>query len=120
MFPREQIVFMNRLGMCFVSAVLGMLIHILLRLQLVGECELGGLLLQLGELVLVLADLLQVVHGGIVNVSLGSAPLGDDAEPLLGLALLLLLQLLGGLLAEESPQLLLPLGGHESLLLGHG
>merc|ERR1712241_1394852 len=166
---------MNRHGMCFVSAVLGMflklLIHILLRLQLVGECELGGLLLQLGELVLVLgdlleggldelalhvthgdgelvdlevaeddlalqeehlslqlvplvkvllADLLQVVHGSIVNVSLGSAPLGDDAEPLLGLALLLLLQLLGGLLAEESPQLLLPLGGHESLLLGHG
>merc|ERR1711992_516799 len=175
MFPREQIVFMNRHGMCFVSAVLGMfyrlLIHILLRLQLVGECELGSLLLQLGELVLVLgdlleggldelalhvthgdgelvdlevaeddlalqeehlglqlvplvkvllADLLQVVHGGIVNVSLGSAPLGDDAKPLLGLALLLLLQLLGGLLAEESPQLLLPLGGHESLLLGHG
>merc|ERR1719291_208386 len=140
-------------------------------LQLVGKGELGCLLLQLGELVLVLgdlleggldelalhvahgdgelvdlevaqddlalqeehlglqlvplvevllADLLEVVHGSIVDVSLGSAPLGDDAKPLLGLALLLLLQLLGGLLAEEGPQLLLPLGGHESLLLGHG
>merc|ERR1712241_918453 len=62
---------MNRHGMCFVSAVLGMflklLIHILLRLQLVGECELGGLLLQLGELVLVLGDLLE---GGLDELSL--------------------------------------------------
>ena len=54
------------------------------------------------------------------SAPLPPSPLGDDTEPLLGLALLLLLQLLGGLLAEESPQLLLPLGGHESLLLGHG
>merc|ERR1712179_258559 len=37
----------------------------------------------------------------------------------LGFALLLLLQLLGGLLAEKSPELLLALGGHKSLLLGH-
>merc|ERR1711992_241641 len=174
MFPREQIVFMNRHGMCFVSAVLGMfyklLIHILLRLQLVGECELCGLLLQLGELVLVLgdlleggldelalhvthgdgelvdleiteddlalqeehlglqlvpfvevllADLLQIVHRGILNVSLGSTTLSNDTESLLGFALLLLLQLLGGLLAEKSTELLLALGGHKSLLLGH-
>jgi len=140
-------------------------------LELVGEGELGGLLLQLGKLVLVLADLLQgrldelalhvghgdgqlvdlevaeddlalqeehlaleavplvevlladllqVVHGGGVKVGLGAAPLGDHPEPLLGLPLLLLLQLLGGLLPEQGPQLLLPLGGHESLLLGHG
>ena len=26
----------------------------------------------------------------------------------------------GGLLPEQGPQLLLPLGGHKSLLLGHG
>ena len=140
-------------------------------LQLVGKGELGCLLLQLGELVLVLgdlleggldelalhvtdgdgelvdlevaeddlalqeehlsleavplvevllADLLQVVHGGGVKVGLGAAPLGDHPEPLLGLPLLLLLQLLSGLLPEQGPQLLLPLGGHESLLLGHG
>merc|ERR1712095_127945 len=139
-------------------------------LQLVGKGELGCLLLQLGELVLVLgdlleggldelalhvtdgdgelvdlqisqddltleeehlslelvplvkvalADLLEVVHGRVVDVSLGAAPLGNDTEPLLSLALLLLLQLLGGLLTEKSPELLLPLGGHKSLLLGH-
>merc|ERR1719251_72039 len=40
--------------------------------------------------------------------------------PHLCLPLLLLLQLLRGLLPEQGPQLLLPLGGHESLLLGHG
>jgi len=66
-----------------------------------------------------LADLLEVVHGRVVDVSLGAAPLGNDTEPLLSLALLLLLQLLGGLLTEKSPELLLPLGGHKSLLLGH-
>merc|ERR1711890_64846 len=59
-----------------------------------------------------LADLLQVVHGGGVKVGLGAAPLSDHPEPLLGLPLLLLLQLLGGLLPEQGPQLLLPLGGH--------
>merc|ERR1711988_1746440 len=36
-----------------------------------------------------------------------------------GFALLLLLQLLSGLLAEKSTELLLTLGGHKSLLLGH-
>jgi len=147
-----------------------LIIHILLGLQLVGEGELGGLLLQFGELVLVLgdllegwldelalhvtdgdgelvdlevaeddlaleeehlslqlvplvevslADLLEVIHGGVVNVSLGAASLGNDTESLLSLALLLLLQLLGGLLTEKSPELLLTLWGHESLLLGH-
>merc|ERR1712212_525508 len=40
--------------------------------------------------------------------------------PHLGFALLLLLQLLRSLLSEEGTQLLLPLGGHESLLLSHG
>jgi len=147
-----------------------LIIHILLGLQLVGEGELGGLLLQFGELVLVLgdllegwldelalhvtdgdgelvdlevaeddlaleeehlslqlvplvevslADLLEVIHGGVVNVSLGAASLGNDTESLLSLALLLLLQLLGGLLTEKSSELLLTLWGHESLLLGH-
>merc|ERR1719370_446294 len=52
--------------------------------------------------------------------ALGAAPLGDHPQPLLCLPLLLLLQLLRGLLPEQGPQLLLPLGGHESLLLGHG
>jgi len=66
-----------------------------------------------------LADLLEVVDGGVVDVGLDAAPLGNDTEPLLSLALLLLLQLLGGLLTEKSPELLLPLGGHESLLLSH-
>jgi len=66
-----------------------------------------------------LADLLKVIDGGVVDVGLGAAPLGNDTEPLLSLALLLLLQLLGGLLTEKSPELLLPLGGHKSLLLGH-
>jgi len=139
-------------------------------LQLVGEGKLGRLLLQLGELVLVLAhllqggldelalhvadgdgelvdlevaeddlalqeehlalqavpfvkvllaDLLEVVGARLVDVGLGAAALGDDAQALLRLTLLLLLQLLGRLLAEEGAQLLLPLRGHESLLLGH-
>merc|ERR1719500_302604 len=67
-----------------------------------------------------LADLLQVVHGSGVKIGLGATPLGDHSQPLLCLPLLLLLQLLRGLLPEQGPQLLLPLGGHESLLLGHG
>ena len=147
-----------------------LIIHILFGLQLVGEGKLGGLLLQFGELVLVLgdllegwldelalhvtdgdgelvdlevaeddltleeehlslqlvplvkvllADLLEVINGGVVNVSLGSASLGNDTESLLGLALLLLLQLLSGLLTKKSSELLLTLWGHESLLLGH-
>jgi len=147
-----------------------LIIHILLGLQLVGEGELGGLLLQFGELVLVLgdllegwldelalhvtdgdgelvdlevaeddlaleeehlglqlvplvevslADLLEVIHGGVVNVSLGAASLGNDTESLLSLALLLLLELLSGLLAKKSSELLLTLWGHKSLLLGH-
>merc|ERR1712226_1498224 len=66
-----------------------------------------------------LADLLQITHGGILNVSLGAAALSNDTESFLGFALLLLLQLLGGLLAEKSSELLLTLGGHKSLLLGH-
>merc|ERR1712107_811982 len=66
-----------------------------------------------------LADLLEIINTSVVNVSLGSASLSDDSQSLLGLALLLLLQLLGSLLPEQSPQLLLALGGHESLLLGH-
>ena len=120
-------------------------------LQLVGKGEFGSLLLQLGELVLVLANLLegrldelalhvgdgdgelvdlevaeddlaleeehlsfksvplvevlladglQIIHGASINVGLAAAPLGDDAETLLGLPLLLLLQLLCGLLPE--------------------
>merc|ERR1712154_565567 len=67
-----------------------------------------------------LADLLQIVDRGVVNVSLSSTSLSNDTESFLGFALLLLLQLLGGLLAEKSPELLLALGGHKSLLLGHG
>merc|ERR1712018_353166 len=66
-----------------------------------------------------LADLLQIIHGGILNVSLGSAALSNDTESFLSFALLLLLQLLSGLLAEKSSELLLTLGGHKSLLLGH-
>ena len=149
---------------CAFSLALGLL-------ELVGEGKLGGLLLQLGKLVLVLAhllqggldelalhvahgdgqlvdlkvaeddlalqeehlalqavplvkvllaDLLEVVRGGCVNLRLGAAALGNNAEALLRLPLLFLLELLGRLLAEEGAQLLLPLGGHESLLLGHG
>merc|ERR1711973_720017 len=139
-------------------------------LQLVGEGKLGGLLLELGKLVLVLADLLEggldelalhvgdgdgelvdlevaedhlslqeehlslesvplvkvlladlleVVDVGVLKVGLGAAPLGDDAETLLSLPLLLLLQLLSGLLTQEGTQLLLALRSHESLLLCH-
>merc|ERR1712062_448451 len=66
-----------------------------------------------------LADLLQIVNGCIFDVSLGSTTLSNDTESFLGFALLLLLQLLSGLLAEKSTELLLTLGGHKSLLLGH-
>merc|ERR1719402_443449 len=127
--------------------------------MLVGEGELCGLLLQFGELVLVLgdllegrldelslhvtdgdgefvdlqvpendlplqeehlplqavplvevllADLLELVLAGGLKVGLGSTSLGDHTETFLSL------------LPEESTELLLPLGGHESLLLGHG
>jgi hypothetical protein len=147
------------------------LFSFLFGLELVGEGKLGGLLLQLGELVLVLgdllegwldelafhvtdgdgelidlkvaqddlplqkehlslelvplvkvllADLLQIIHAGVVNVSLGAASLGNDTETLLGFAFLLLLELLSSLLTEKSSELLLTLGGHKSLLLTHG
>jgi len=76
--------------------------------------------LQLVPLVeVLLADLLEVVDGGVVDVGLGSATLGNDTESLLGFALLLLLELLSGLFTEKSSELLLTLWGHESLLLGH-
>jgi len=142
----------------------------LLGLELVSEGEFGGLLLQFGELVLVLghfleggldelalhvtdgdgelvdlevaeddlaleeehlalqgvplvevllADLLELVGGGVLEVGLGSTALGNDTESLLSLSLLLLLQLLSGLLSQKGAELLLALGGHESLLLGH-
>ena len=126
---------------------------LVLGLELVGEGKLGGLLLELGELVLVLGhlleggldelalhvadghvelvdlevaeddlalqeehlalevvplvevvldDLLEVIVAGVVDVLLGAAPLRDDPLPLGGLALLLLLQLLGRLLPQEQ------------------
>jgi len=76
--------------------------------------------LQLVPLVeVLLADLLEVVDGGVVDVGLGSATLGNDTESLLGFALLLLLELLSGLFTEKSSELLLTLWGHKSLLLGH-
>ena len=76
--------------------------------------------LQLVPLVeVLLADLLEVVDGGVVDVGLGSATLGNDTESLLGFALLLLLELFSGLFTEKSSELLLTLWGHESLLLGH-
>jgi len=68
---------------------------------------------------ILLADFLEVLGGGIIDVSLGATALGDHAETLLGLAFLLQLQLLGCLLSQEGSQLLLALGGHETLLLGH-
>merc|ERR1711976_702880 len=149
----------------FVSACVA-----LLGLELVGESELGSLLLPLSKLVLVLgdllegwldelalhvtdgdgelvdlkvtednlslqeehlslklvplvkvllADLLEVVHAGVVDVGLGAASLGHDTAPLLCLALLLLLEFLSGLLTEKSSELLLTLWGHKSLLLTH-
>merc|ERR1719334_655457 len=66
-----------------------------------------------------LADFLEVINGSIVNVSLGSATLGNDTESLLGLALLFLFQLLSSLFTEKSPELLLTLWSHKTLLLGH-
>jgi len=146
------------------------MVLLVLGLQLVGEGKLGGLLLQLGELVLVLGhlfqrgldelalhvadghvelidleiaendlalqkehfsfqveplvkvlfdDCLELVIGGVVDVLFDAAPLGDDPLALGGLPLLFLLQLLGGLFTQQSTELLLPLGSHESLLLGH-
>merc|ERR1712212_165691 len=68
---------------------------------------------------ILLADFLQLIGGGIFKISFGSTTLSNDTETLLGFALLLLLQLLSCLLAEEGAQLLLALGGHESLLLSH-
>jgi len=139
-------------------------------LQLVGKGELGCLLLQLGELVLVLGDLLEggldelalhvtdgdgelvdlevaeddlalqeehlalqveplvevllddlleLVVGGVVDILLDAAPLGNDPLAFGGFSLLLFLQLLGGLFTQQSTELLLPLGSHESLLLSH-
>merc|ERR1711978_423231 len=41
-----------------------------------------------------LADLLQIINGSILNVSLGSATLSNDTESFLGFTFLLLLQLL--------------------------
>jgi len=79
------------------------------------------LTLQVVPLVKVLLDnLLELVLAGVLDVLLGAAPLADDPLPLGGLPLLLLLQLLGGLLSQQGPELLLALGGHESLLLTHG
>jgi len=76
--------------------------------------------LQLVPLVeVLLADLLEVVDGGVVDVGLGSATLGNDTESLLGFALLLLLELLSGLFTEKSSELLLTLWSHKTLLLGH-
>jgi len=66
-----------------------------------------------------LADLLQLVSAGGLQVGLGATPLGNHSQPLLGLPLLLLLDLLGGLLPQKGAELLLALGGHESLLLAH-
>merc|ERR1712020_167371 len=57
---------------------------------------------------------------GIFDVLLGSAPLADNPLALCCFPLLLLLKLLSCLLPQQGPELLLPLRGHESLLLGHG
>jgi len=67
----------------------------------------------------VLDDLFELVFAGVLDVLLGSAALADDPLALGRFPLLFLLQLLGGLLSQQSPQLLLALGGHESLLLSH-
>jgi len=76
---------------------------------------------QVVPLVKVLLDnLLELVLAGVLDVLLGAASLGDDPLPLGCFPLLLLLQLLGSLLSQQGPQFLLPLGGHETLLLGHG
>jgi len=147
------------------------LIYLLvLSLQLVGERELGGLLLQFGKLIFVFGhlfergldelalhvadghvelidlqvaqddlalqkehfalqieplvkvlfdDVLELLVRGVVDVLLDTAPLGDDPLALGCLPLLFLLQLLGGLFTQQSTELLLPLGSHESLLLCH-
>jgi len=143
---------------------------LVLSLQLVGERELGGLLLQFGKLIFVFGhlfqrgldelalhvadrhvelidlqvaqddlalqkehfalqieplvkvlfdDVLELLVRGVVDVLLDSAPLGNDPLALGCLPLLFLLQLLGGLFTQQSTELLLPLGSHESLLLCH-
>jgi len=143
---------------------------LVLGFELVREGELGGLLLELGELVFVLGDLLEggldelalhvrdghvelvdlevaeddlalqeehlalqvepfvevllddlleLVVGGVVDILLDAAPLGNDPLAFGGFSLLLFLQLLGGLFTQQSTELLLPLGSHESLLLSH-
>jgi len=77
--------------------------------------------LQVVPLVEVLLDnLLELVLAGVLDVLLGAAPLADHPLAFGCLPLLLLLQLLGGLLSQQGPELLLALGGHESLLLTHG
>merc|ERR1712080_242188 len=112
--------------------------HLLvLGLQLVGEGELRRLLLQLSELVLVLGHLLQrrldelALHVADRHVELVDLQVPQDdlalqeehlafqVEPLVKVLLDDLLQLLGGLFTQQSTELLLPLGGHESLLLSH-
>jgi len=67
----------------------------------------------------VLDNLLELVFAGVLNVLLGSASLADDPLAFSRLPLLLLFQLLSCLLSQQCPELLLALGGHESLLLGH-
>jgi len=66
-----------------------------------------------------LADLLELVCGSVVEISFGSTALGNDTETLLSFSLLFLLQLLSCLLAKQGAELLLALRGHESLLLSH-
>merc|ERR1719483_943340 len=68
---------------------------------------------------ILLADLLEVICGSAVKIGFGSTTFGNDTETLLGLALLLLLQLLCCFLAEQGAKLLLALRSHESLLLSH-
>ena len=57
---------------------------LVLRLELIGEGKLGGLLLQLGELVLVLGDLLEgglhelALHVGDGHVQLVDAQVSQD------------------------------------------
>merc|ERR1719451_79377 len=54
------------------------------------------------------------------DLALQEEHLSLEAVPLVEVLLADLLQVVSGLLPEQGPQLLLPLGGHESLLLGHG
>merc|ERR1712013_938022 len=100
-----------------------LLMFYLFGLQLVGKSKLGSLFLELGKLVFVFGHLLEggldelalhvtdgdgeLVCGGIFKISFGSTTFSNDTETLLGFALLLLLQLLSCLLAEEGAELLL-------------